>query len=172
MRSLKPELLATCFALGCAPQPQPAPEYQPVQYSQPAQTPMQTPTEQQQQQQQQPDPWSNTQAENYQWTPGRSHLGVVVQPMTGDLRTYFGAPPDRGVLVAHVAAGSPADQAGLQVGDVLVFADGRLVQNNDDLRSAISGHGRGTLRLDFIRRGAPMQVQVTIGEQPPSTPLM
>ncbi len=166
MWSLRPELLATCFTLGCAPQQPPAPPYQPVQYNQPAPAPTQVPSEQQ------PDPWANTRPETYEWTPGRAHLGIIVQPMTGDLRTYFGAPPDRGVLVAHVAAGSPADRAGLQVGDVVVFADGRLVQTNDDLRAAITSHGPGKMRLDLIRRGAPMQAQVTIGEQPPSTPMM
>jgi len=159
MRSLKTELLATCFALGCgAPQPQPT---QTVQYAQPAPEPPQPPPPQ--------DPWANTRPE---WSQGRAHLGVVIQPMTGDLRMYFGTPPDRGVLVAHVAEGSPAAQAGLQVGDVLVFADGHLVQNNEDLRSAIAQHGPGTVRLDFIRRGTQMQTQVTIAEPPPSTPMM
>jgi serine protease Do len=137
-----------------------------VQYAHPAPAPKQ---QQPQPPPQPPDPWANTRPE---WSQGRAHLGVVIQPMTGNLRMYFGTPPDRGVLVAHVATESPAAQAGLQVGDVLVFADGHLVRTNEDLRTAIDQHGPGTMRLDVIRRGAPMQTQVTIPEPPPSSPMM
>src|SRR5262245_11742432 len=55
--------------------------------------------------------------------PGR--LGAQIADMTEDLRKYFGAPADSGVLVTHVDADQPAAKAGLKVGDVIIEAAGQ-----------------------------------------------
>jgi C-terminal processing protease CtpA/Prc len=72
---------------------------------------------------------------------GRGRLGVRVQAMTEDLREFFGAPADRGVLVAKVEPDSAASQAGVLVGDVIVFADGRPVRRPLDLTAIIESTG-------------------------------
>ena len=59
------------------------------------------------------------------WLRGR--IGVYVQPLTEELREHFGAPPDRGVLVARVEPGRPGQRGGLLVGDVLLDANDAFV---------------------------------------------
>ncbi len=176
MRWLTAELLAICVAVGCTNEDQQArypqqPQAQTEEgapgdmYQNAPQVPEQQPYSQQEQQPySQPPQQPQAQVQPPQYV--RGHLGIAIQPMTGELRTFFGAPPDRGVLVAHVAPGSTAEQAGLRVGDVLVFVGGRLIQNVDDVRSALAERTDNTLRLDVIRRGQSMQLNAMFGARP------
>ena len=63
----------------------------------------------------------------------RSWLGVYPQPLTESLRRAFRLPDRHGALLAEVYAPSPAQQAGLQAGDVIIEFDGRKVERADDL---------------------------------------
>jgi S1-C subfamily serine protease len=68
------------------------------------------------------DPWSVTQSrtvEKFEWSTSKGRLGVMVMSLTPELRKHFGAPDDRGVLVAHVEPDTPAAKAGVEVGDVI-----------------------------------------------------
>lgn len=67
----------------------------------------------------------------------RGFLGVGTLPLTKELRAHFGVPEESGVLVASVEAGSPADKAGIRVGDVLTRADGEAIEGPHDLRMAL-----------------------------------
>ena len=67
-----------------------------------------------------------------------TYIGVQLQEMTEDLREAFGAPQDRGVLVAKVMEGSPADQAGLKAGDLIVKLDRKAVAGIDDIHRALA----------------------------------
>ncbi|HEX9668579.1 MAG TPA: PDZ domain-containing protein [Thermoanaerobaculia bacterium] len=67
----------------------------------------------------------------------RGFLGVGTLPLTKELRTHFGVPEESGVLVASVEAGSPADKAGIRVGDVLTRVDGEAIEGPHDLRAAL-----------------------------------
>ena len=84
--------------------------------------------------------------------PHRGRIGVHVQPMTPELREYFKAPADRGVLVTRVAADRPAARGGVRVGDVLISGDGKPIREPFDLVEVV---GRvpesGTLELGVIR---------------------
>ena len=86
-----------------------------------------------------------------QWSPGRQVLGIMASPMTPDLRNYFSAPSDRGVLVAHVAPGSAAERAGLRVGDILLDVSGRPVRSSDDVTSALRSLQQSQIPLTVIR---------------------
>lgn len=67
----------------------------------------------------------------------RGYLGVGLTELTPELRTHFGAPEDAGVMVSSVEQGSPADKAGLQVGDILARVDGKDVKSSWDVRSEV-----------------------------------
>lgn len=53
----------------------------------------------------------------------RSWIGVHVQPLQ-DLESFFGADTNRGVLIASIDPGSPAEEAGLAAGDIILKYDG------------------------------------------------
>ena len=116
--------------------------------------------------------------ESFEWASGGTHLGIVVEGMTRDLRSYFGAPSDRGVLVARVVPGSPAERAGLRVGDVLLDVGNRSIRSADDVISALAEQPTGQARIDVIRQGRQMRLQAYLGnppqdeQQPRSTPML
>lgn len=67
-------------------------------------------------------------------------LGVSIQELTGDLARYFGLGADqKGVLVAEVLDGGPADKGGLKDGDIIMAFDGQPVK---DVKSLLQMVGR------------------------------
>src|SRR5437016_1943612 len=71
-----------------------------------------------------------------------------------------------GVTIADVVAGSPADQAGLKVGDTITAVDGREVKNGDDLVADIANRKPGSkAKLTFIRGGKKQDATVTIADR-------
>ena len=93
------------------------------------------------------------------WLRGR--IGVYVQPLTPELREHFGAPEDRGVLVARVEAGRPAERAGLRVGDLLLEANDEPIANPGDLLRIVASVAEGaTLELRVLRGGEERTVKV------------
>lgn len=86
--------------------------------------------------------------------------GAQMTVLTEDLREYFpGA--ERGVLVLRVAAGTPAEQAGLRPGDVIVSARGKTVENVEDLRGVFFESLVRPVELEVVRKGK--RVGITIG---------
>jgi S1-C subfamily serine protease/putative flippase GtrA len=74
-------------------------------------------------------------------------------------------PTVAGAVVQQVASGSPAAQAGMQVGDVITAANGAPVSGEDDLLAALAKAKPGaTMTLTINRNGSTMTVKVTLGE--------
>ena len=74
--------------------------------------------------------------------------------------------PD-GVVVAEVFAGSPAASGGIEVGDVIVAADGIAVETVDDLIGIVSEAGAGNgIGVTVVREGSVMDFRVILGERP------
>ncbi len=93
--------------------------------------------------------------------PHRGRIGVQVQSMTPELREYFGAPRDRGVLVVHVADRRPAARAGVEVGDVIVEAAATPIRRTWDLMRLVGRAEAGeALELRIVRVGAARKVTV------------
>lgn len=93
---------------------------------------------------------------------GRGRIGVQIQPMTPELREFMGAPSDRGVLVERVVPGSPAEAAGLRVGDVIIAAGDQPVEGPVDLIRAVHSLGEAEpLEIVHVREGQEGSVQVT-----------
>jgi len=92
---------------------------------------------------------------------GRGRLGLRVQEMTPALRAYFDAPDDRGVLVAQVEPGTPAADAGIEAGDVILEAGGQEVDGTGTLRRVVAKAPEGEkLALVLLRRGEHLEVSV------------
>jgi putative serine protease PepD len=72
-----------------------------------------------------------------------------------------------GARVAEVRSGTPADRAGLKVGDVITGVDGDAVRSTDALRSAIDAKRPGDdISVTYRRKGAEHTVRVTLGSRP------
>jgi serine protease Do len=71
-----------------------------------------------------------------------------------------------GVTVSAVTAGSPAEQAGLKVGDTIVSVDGKPVKNGDELVSDIASRKPGSkVPLGFVRNGKKQDATVTVADR-------
>ncbi|HZT67327.1 MAG TPA: trypsin-like peptidase domain-containing protein [Acidimicrobiales bacterium] len=94
-------------------------------------------------------------------------IGVDVVDLTPDLKQSYGFTPDQGAVVAGVTAGSPAENAGLQVGDVITAFDGTAINSATDLTSALAEHKPGQqVTLTVYRGSQKLSVNVTLGSRP------
>jgi len=106
-------------------------------------------------------------AEFFSFGGSRTWLGVDVQPMSEDLRSYFKAPRDMGVLVNKVMDDTPAERAGLKAGDVIIGVDGKDVSDQGDISRALSGREAGDeVGLKILRDGTERTLQVKLEERP------
>lgn len=82
----------------------------------------------------------------------RAYLGVQMQDITPELAQAFAIEAQQGAVVTHVVADSAADDAGLQVGDIITAVDGAQLINADSLRNTIGLMMVGQkVKLDIIR---------------------
>jgi len=71
-----------------------------------------------------------------------------------------------GVTVSDITAGSPADQAGLKVGDTIVSVDGKSIKNGDELVADIAARKPGTKTvLGLVRNGKKQDITVTVADR-------
>lgn len=71
---------------------------------------------------------------------------------------------ERGALVVEVIADSPADDAGLRVGDLIIAVDDQPVGDKADLAAMISDYKPGDrIKLDIIRRNRERTIEVELG---------
>lgn len=98
--------------------------------------------------------------ENYRY------IGVYLEQLNPELSRYFGVPEGQGLLVARVNEGSPAEKAGLRVGDVIISADGKRTQKLEELTDIIQDKKKGEkIVLEIIRDKKKMKVEVEVAEE-------
>jgi membrane-associated protease RseP (regulator of RpoE activity) len=82
----------------------------------------------------------------------RGRLGAQVISMSPELRAYFGAPKNQGLLVDRVAPDSPALKAGLKSGDVIIAVKGKPIDKTSDIFEALRPLKKGDkVKLKIIR---------------------
>jgi serine protease Do len=84
----------------------------------------------------------------------RGEIGVAAQTVTPVLAEGLGLAGDAGVILSDVAPGSPAAQAGLQPGDVILSLNGKPMENGRQFRINVYTHGVGEQVAIQVRRGA------------------
>jgi len=93
----------------------------------------------------------------------RAWLGIRVQPMNQELAPFFSHPGSGGFLISYVAEGSPAEEAGLQVGDVITRIQGQSLRRLGLFRAAVSEVAPGSvLNLTYLREGEAFDIQVRL----------
>ena len=97
----------------------------------------------------------------------RGYLGVGIQDLNPKMAQAFDLPDARGALVRSVQPDSPAADAGLEQGDVIIGIDGEKFDDSRELRLGIAAEQPGTaLRLAVIRDGDERTIPVRLGEFP------
>ncbi|MDR2239484.1 MAG: DegQ family serine endoprotease [Zoogloeaceae bacterium] len=97
----------------------------------------------------------------------RGRIGVVIQELTKELAESFGLPKPGGALVSAVEKESPADKAGVEVGDVILKFDGKAVNASNDLPRIVGATKPGSkASLQVWRKGNTRDLTVTVGEIP------
>ena len=97
-------------------------------------------------------------------TVSRGFLGVNIQDLDADLASEFGLKDAKGALVVQVSPDSPAEEAGLERGDVLISVDGRPVASTAELRLSISQTTPGSeVRIGYFRNGDELEASVILG---------
>jgi S1-C subfamily serine protease len=94
----------------------------------------------------------------------RPFIGVAVQQVM--LNPRFVArhelSRDSGLVIVSLADGSPADAAGIMIGDVLLFADGQALRRPTDLLDALSAARAGAaIDVELLRGGSVVKASVT-----------
>jgi serine protease Do len=98
----------------------------------------------------------------------RGWLGILIQDVTRDLAESFGMERPGGALVAQVLPDSPAEKAGIKVGDVVMEFNNIPIDNSASLPPIV-----GRIQVDqevpvkILRDGKTRTVKVKIGELPP-----
>ncbi len=101
----------------------------------------------------------------------RAWLGATGQPVTAEIAQAAGLDRPRGVLVKEVVAESPAAQAGIRPGDVIVAIAGHEVDDPEDLRFRVATLPVGApARLAYWRAGKQEEASATL-VTPPDTPV-
>lgn len=98
-----------------------------------------------------------------------SRTGLEIVLVSGQLAEFFGV--ERGALVRSVLDGSPAVEAGLRAGDVIVGADGRQLSSFEDFRAAVLSLGAGgSADLAVVRERESVRVQLEVPRGPHRIP--
>jgi serine protease Do len=97
----------------------------------------------------------------------RGWLGVSVQSVTPELAESFGLPESAGALVAAVSAGSPAEKAAIERGDVILAFNGTPIQESHQLPALVAQAPIGQqATVTVLRQGKRLEVPVNVVRQP------
>lgn len=99
--------------------------------------------------------------------PPGSYLGIGIQEITAERAKALKLREEAGVEVTRVAPDSPADKAGLKVGDVVLQYNGMKVEGLEQLSRLVRETPVGReAKLDIFRNGAPLTLMARVGEHP------
>jgi serine protease Do len=110
-------------------------------------------------------PNDQAQADNSQASPEeRGRVGLALSPLTPDVRGQLDLGRDvKGAVVSQVQPGSPAEQAGIQAGDVIVGVGNKGVGSPEEATRAIKAAGKDhAVALRILRDGKPAFVAINL----------
>ena len=99
----------------------------------------------------------------------RGYLGAGMQPVAFPeaARQSLGLDADHGLLIVAVASGSPAEKAGVLLGDIIVKANGSSIHNIQSLQPFLDSENVGkAIPIEVVRGGQLAKLDVTVGEKP------
>jgi Do/DeqQ family serine protease len=97
----------------------------------------------------------------------RGRIGVAIQDVTPDLKAALGLKSLNGALVSEVGEDTPAEEAGLKSGDLVIAFNGEDVLDSSDLRNAVGLLQPGTKSdITFLRDGRRRTTRINVAEMP------
>lgn len=97
----------------------------------------------------------------------RGWLGVAIQEVTRQLADSFSLPQATGALIASIEPGSPAEKAGLEVSDVVLRFNDKIISSANDLPRIVAATRPGTrVNVQVWRKGQQRDVSVILTELP------
>jgi S1-C subfamily serine protease len=99
----------------------------------------------------------------------RPYLGVAMQPVAvpENLRAKLESAPSGGLMVLHVEAGSPAEKAGIVLGDTIVELAGKLALDTESVRELLGSAKVGdSITATVLRAGEPVELSIKLSERP------
>ncbi len=97
----------------------------------------------------------------------RGWLGVEIQELTPQLAESFGIKGEKGIIVAGVLRGGPADKAGLEPGDIITKLNGNTIESAHAALNTIAQTAPGdSLDIVALRNGKPLELKATVAERP------
>lgn len=98
-------------------------------------------------------------------SPRRGYLGISAQPVRLPDSLRAGRSQETGLIVIGIASGSPAEQAGVVLGDVLVAFDGEPVEDHEALLSLLGDRVGKAVAVNVVRGGEARTLTVTVGQR-------
>lgn len=96
----------------------------------------------------------------------RGHLGFSAQDLSPELAQAFGITRQKGVVVARVVADSPADKAGMKIGDVIIEVAGQEVQSSAQVRNKVGLLRIGeSVKIKVLRNGKPRVLKAVVEDK-------
>jgi len=103
----------------------------------------------------------------------RGRIGVQIGAVNDEVAKAIGLPRPEGAMVNSVERDGPADEAGVQPGDVILSFNGDRVERVSDLPRLVGGTRPDTdAKLEVWRRGKTIELSVKVAEMPNETPRM
>jgi serine protease Do len=96
----------------------------------------------------------------------RAYLGVGIQKLSPDLAAQFSVQPGNGVVVTQIQQNSPAEKAGLQVGDIITHFDNQPITSPRQLQLSVEKSQAGRKQMiAIVRDGKSLQVAANCQDQ-------
>ncbi len=98
----------------------------------------------------------------------RGRIGVAIDQVTKDVAESLGLGRAQGALVRSVEAGSPAEKAGVEAGDIILRFDGKAIERASDLPRLVGNTKPGArATITVFRRGSQRDLAVQVAEVEP-----
>ncbi|MDZ7652333.1 MAG: DegQ family serine endoprotease [Burkholderiaceae bacterium] len=101
----------------------------------------------------------------------RGRIGVQIGPVTREVAEGIGLAKPQGALVSRVEAGTPAEKAGVEAGDVILKFDGKPIDRESDLPRLVGATKPGSkVTIQVWRKGKAVDLPITVAEMEPDAP--
>lgn len=96
----------------------------------------------------------------------RGWLGVQIKPVSDEVASVLGLEAGQGTMIEKVMDNTPAQEAGLKSGDIVLSFDGAKIKEARDLTRAVAGTVPGSVsKIEVLRKGENVTLDVTLANR-------